>query len=54
VLPENVKVYLNGEKIEIQNFSEYVDMYLEGGEKQRITGEVQKIEERKYHKHWDV
>ena len=29
VLPANIKVYLNEKKIPVQNFSQYVGMYLE-------------------------
>ena len=53
ITPSNVKVFLNGEKLEIKNFSSYIDMYVDSVERGEDEEEVTKVYE-KVNEYWEV
>lgn len=53
ITPSSVKVYLNGTKLEVKNFSNYIDMYIESEERDEEEVKIKKVYE-KPNDYWEV
>jgi DNA topoisomerase-2 len=53
ITPSSVKVYLNGNKLEVKNFSSYIDMYIDSEDREEEEVKVKKVYE-KPNEYWEV
>jgi hypothetical protein len=53
ITPSSVKVYLNGNKLEVKNFSSYIDMYIDSEDREEEEVKVKKVYE-KPNEFWEV